>query len=309
MNKTLIIHPEELNKDWIDKIASLGCTGIGIHPAGGAVASETLERLISCFDDKEFTQLLDYACEKGLEIEYEMHAARYLLPEKYYKNNPEYFRMNKSGERVADYNFCVSNEDVLKIVEENALDLAKKLYRSSKKFYFWMDDAKDSFCHCEKCKNLSPSDQQMKVLNRIIKKLRSEISDANIAYLAYFDTLSVPQKEKCEEGIFMEFAPYERDFKRKAEEMNVEDIEILKNMIKFFGKKNSKILEYWYDNSLFSKYTKPPQKLEVNNEFVIEDCEFYKNIGAECISSFACFLGEDYKELYGEPDISAFEFI
>ena len=174
MKKTLIIHPEELSKYWIDKISSLGCSAIGIHPAGGAVASETLERMISCFDDKEFTQLLDYACEKGLEIEYEMHAARYLLPEKYYKNNPEYFRMNKSGERVADYNFCVSNEDALKIVEENALDLAKKLYRSSKKFYFWMDDAKDSFCHCEKCKELSPSDQQLKVLNRIIKKLKSE---------------------------------------------------------------------------------------------------------------------------------------
>lgn len=309
MRKSLIIHPDELSRKWIDRISSLGCTSIGIHPVGGEKSYKSLENLINLFDDINFTKLLDYASDKGIEIEYEMHCARYLMPEKYFDSNPEYFRMNKSGERVMDYNFCVSDEDTMKIVEKNALKLAKKLYKSEKRFYFWLDDAKDSFCHCEKCKRFSPSDQQLMVLNRIIKKIKTEIPEAYISYLAYFDTIYAPEKVEKDDGIFLEYAPYERDFKKKAEEMKEDDKRNLDNLINFFGKKDFKVLEYWYDNSLFSKYTKPPKKLDVNNTLVKEDVKFYKSLGAEYMSSFACFLGDDYEEIYGEADLSEFKNI
>ncbi len=32
---------------------------------------------------------------------------------------------------------------------------------------------------------------------------------------------------------------------------------------------------------------------------------FYKSLGAPYISLFACYLDEDYRALYGVPDISA----
>lgn len=36
------------------------------------------------------------------------------------------------------------------------------------------------------------------------------------------------------------------------------------------------------------------------------DIAFYREKGFEYISSFACFLGEDYEALYGAPDIAPF---
>ena len=80
----------------------------------------------------------------------------------------------------------------------------------------------------------------------------------------------------------------------------------LKKLIDYFGKSDSKILEYWYDNSLFSDYKKPPKQLVTNNKMILKDFEFYKSFGVESISSFACYLGEDYVKLYPKPDFSAF---
>ena len=87
--------------------------------------------------------------------------------------------------------------------------------------------------------------------------------------------------------------------------MNEVEIEKVKRLLTFFGKKNSCVLEYWYDNSYFSGYKKPPKKLKVNNATIKEDLKFYLDLGFEQISSFACFLGEDYVELHKEPDLSA----
>ena len=36
------------------------------------------------------------------------------------------------------------------------------------------------------------------------------------------------------------------------------------------------------------------------------DFEFYRSLGFEDFSSFACYLGEDYEELHGEVDITPF---
>lgn len=308
MKKSLIIHPEELSTKWIDKISELGCDCIGIHPVGGADAYKSLTDMLDLFNDTDFTKNIDYAKSKGLDIEYEMHAARFLLPENIFEKHPEYFRVNKTGERTCDFNFCVSCEDALKIVEQNALKLAKSLYKTCNKLYFWLDDSKDAFCHCEKCKNISPCDQQMIVLNRMIKYIKKQIPDCKMAYLAYYETLDVPSV-KPDDGIFVEFAPYERDFNLSAESMKDEHKVILKKLIEFFGKKDSKILEYWYDNSLFSGYKKPPKELKINNKMLYKDFEFYKSFKVDMISSFACYLGDDYLMLYGEPDLSAFKSI
>lgn len=34
---------------------------------------------------------------------------------------------------------------------------------------------------------------------------------------------------------------------------------------------------------------------------------FYREKGMQYISSFACYFGKDYTDLYGEPDLSAFQ--
>lgn len=305
MIKNILIHPEELNKKWIDRMADGGVKILGIHPHGGAKAVESLHDMLARLETKEYRELIDYAVERGLEIEYEMHAARFLLPAELFDTHPEYFRSMANGERTPNMNFCVSNPDALAIVAKNAAELAKKLYRSRPVFYFWLDDARNVHCKCEKCKNLSPSDQQLIACNAMLEAIRVEIPDAKFAYLAYQDTLEVPENAKPNEGIFLEYAPIEK-YKNEAPERIEIERQMLLKQAEYFSWKDSKALEYWIDNSLFSGWKKPPKKFEPNNAQIKKEVAEYDALGFEIVSTFGCFLGEDYEELYGEPDISGF---
>ena len=305
MVKNILIHPEELNKKWIDRMADGGVKILGIHPHGGARATESLKELVALLETKEYRALIDYAIERGLEIEYEMHAARYLLPAELFDTHPEYFRAMANGERTVNMNFCVSNLDALALVAKNAAELAKKLYRSRPVFYFWLDDAKNVHCKREKCKNLSPSDQQLIAANAMLEAIRKEIPEAKFAYLAYQDTLEVPTNVHPADGVFLEYAPIEK-YKDGGEELIQAERNALIAEAEYFGFKDSKVLEYWLDNSLFSGWKKPPKKFEPNNAQIKKEVAEYADLGFETVATFGCFLGKDYEELYGEADISGF---
>ena len=307
MKTKLIIHPDELNKRWIDRAYENGVSVIGIHCVGNLEAHLNLARDLNLFKSDGFKRDIDYAKSKGIEIEYELHAISHLLPRDLFETHPEYFRVDENGNRVKQANFCASSEEGLEVIANNAVELVKNLYGSSNNYFLWTDDLKGGYCKCEKCKNLSPSDQNLILMNAIIKKLKIVNPNAKIAYLAYYDSLNVPKTVKPEEGVFLEYAPYERDlYKPAIQTLNQEEIAKIKELLKFFGKENSWVLEYWVDNSYFSGYKKPPKELKINAEDIKKDIEFYKNLGFENISSFACFLGEDYSKLYGEPNVCAF---
>jgi hypothetical protein len=66
------------------------------------------------------------------------------------------------------------------------------------------------------------------------------------------------------------------------------------------------VLEYWLDNSLFSKWKKPPQPFSWDPEVMRQDLAYYESLGFEDATVFACYLGSDYEELHGAPDIEAY---
>ncbi len=303
-NTSLLIHPEELSYKWVDRMAAAGVTTLALHPWGGAHAVESITDLLARLTTNDYRDKLDYAAAKGLNIEYEMHAARFLLPAALFEKHPTWFRMNAEGERTADWNCCPSSTEALDYMAEQAASAVQHLYRSTHRYFLWMDDAKDSHCHCEKCKALSPSDQQLIVMNHILRRLQKDDPEARLAYLAYFNCIDAPEKVRPEQGIFLEYAPFERDF-HKPLESDAQSAP-LKALLSFFGKEGARALDYWYDNSLFSKWKKPPQKFAVDAPVLKADVAYYRELGFEEIASFACFLGEDYEELHGEVDISAF---
>jgi len=307
MKKSMLIHPHELSKKWIDKMTMLGVDTLGIHPVGGKDAHDSLVQLLEDVQKPEFRALIDYACDKGLAIAYELHAASFLLPRALFDTHPEYFRMDEDGKRVREYNFCPSNPEAMQIVVSNAVQLAKLLYRSAPQYYFWLDDAKAVGCRCEKCRHLSDSDQQLTILNAILKALQKGDENAKLAYLAYYSTITPPESVKPADGIFAEYAPFERDFKKPLSADNKADTDNIKALLAYFGTKESKVLEYWYDNSLFSKWDPENiQRLCPDNALIRNDIEYYKAFGFEGISTFACYLGADYEKLYGAPDLSGF---
>ena len=218
--------------------------------------------------------------------------------------------MNEEGERTPKLNFCASNEEALDFVAKRAAEAASKLYRSTHRYFFWLDDAHDAFCHCPKCSQYSASDQQMIIMNRMLKEIRKIDPEATLAYLAYFETLTPPEKIKPDEGIFLEYAPIDRDhhtsLAEAGNEKNTSQNQYIKELIQTFGADTAKVLDYWLDNSLFSNWTKPPKPLVADEKVIQADFDYYSDLGFKDISCFACYLGADYVELHGEPDIKAF---
>ena len=255
----------------------------------------------------EFQGLIDYAGSRGLAVEYEFHAMSYLLPRELFDTHPAYFRMNKDGERTPKYNFCVSNADAMQLVAKNAAELAAALYKSTHNYYFWLDDGWGLKCHCPRCRHLSASDQQIIVLNHILREIKKQIPDAQMAYLAYMDTVVPPTYADIEDRIFLEYAPFAK-YTASADkaELIAKEKEMMLPLMRVFDRLPRKVLEYWYDNSLYSRWKKPPQKFVLDRSAMLGDIAEYKKAGFDWISTFACFLGGDYEALHGGVEIIPF---
>ena len=309
MRSSVLIHPGELSPKWIDRLSSCGISALGIHPEGGSRAAESLDRLLDGLRAPAFRALLDTAAAKGLEIEYELHAAGWLLERGLFDAHPEYFRMNAAGERTPDRNLCVSCPDALQRLAARAAGLARQLYRSGSRFYFWMDDDRDAACHCPACRQYSPSEQQLLAVNAMLSEIRKGIPDAQLAYLAYFGCVEPPRRVRPAPGVFLEYAPVEKyvsanDPGRAG--LIRQEAERIPELLACFGSSGAKVLEYWYDNSLFSDWKKPPRRFTPQGEIVRREVRQYRAMGFETISTFGCYLGADYEALYGEPDLTDF---
>ena len=304
--RILLVHPDEFTEKWVNRAASIGIDAIEIHPTGGGTAADSLAGLLKLLEQPEFRARIDRARQMGLEVGYEFHAASWLLPRDLFVLHPEYFRMNEKGERCRETNFCFSNETAMKIAASRAVELANRLYGSLHRYFFWADDVQAGACKCEKCRELSESDQQLRFVNCIVTELRKTIPDAQLCYLAYLGSINPPQKTVPAPGVFLEYAPISRDMKRALAAQDNSQVRPLRGLLELFGKKDARVLEYWFDNSLFSNWKKPPKKFEAQAAVVQNDLAYYRNLGFSEIASFACFLGDDYEKLWGEPNVTSF---
>lgn len=301
----LIIHPNELDEVWLKRFADMELTVLGLHPVGGIHADSSLEKMFDEFDN--LVPLIKKAERMGITVEYEMHTLSYLMPRSLYSEHLDWFRMNEKGQRIPDFNFCVSNSDAVVFLENRATELAKRLPSSNHKYYFWLDDVTGYSCHCEHCRDLSPSDQQLLAVNAIQRGVRRADSLGCVAYLAYMDSKKVPAKVTVEKGVFLEYAPIHRNMNFPINDLNckenVSESEDLEKLLAFFGRDNSKVLEYWTDNSLLSDWKYPPKHFSLNTDVLQADVSYYRRLGFETVTAFACFLGKDYTDLYGQPDL------
>ena len=192
----IIVHPEELDDKWLDDIAKVGINVLGLHPVGGWRAPLTLAEAIERHQTPEFQSLLKRAKEMGVTVEYEAHALRYLLPKTLFEEHPDWFRMDDKGERVSDHNMCATNEAALDYLADSTEKLTRTLDTGSDRFFWWADDVEGgAICHCEKCKELAPSDQLMKITNAMLRGIKRVKKEGKIAFLAYHDALQPPTKK------------------------------------------------------------------------------------------------------------------
>jgi hypothetical protein len=59
------------------------------------------------------------------------------------------------------------------------------------RYYLWIDD-NGQYCHCEKCKEMSASDQAMIIYNHMLNGIKNVDSLGTLSYLAYQNTISAP---------------------------------------------------------------------------------------------------------------------
>ena len=303
------MHPDELGDNWMKRLRSSGIKRFGLHPPGGAKAHETMQTLIDCLP--ELSPRLAELEQCGIAVEHEMHALRWMLPAAMFAEHPAWFRMNEQGERVPDYNLCVSNRDALDYVTVRAAEVARLLPAKSHRYHFWIDDVKRAHCSCPDCRGLSASDQAMRICNAILAGLRLTDPEAKQCYLSYHGTLQAPRKVEPESGIYLEYAPMERDFDRPLadteSEKNRGQTEVLPELFSCFGKADAMACEYWLDNSMYSRWTKPPKYFEFNWDVTRRDLEFYDGLGFAAATTFACYLGPDYEETHGSfPEIGQY---
>lgn len=303
----IVLNPQDLHPAWPQRLQAAKINALGIHPAGGPDARHSLEWALYHRLLPETKRLFHQLNCMGITVEYEAHAMSWLLPRALFQTHPHWFRMNREGARTPDANFCPSQADALFFVEKRAEELARQLDTGSDRYFFWLDDQKDAACHCPACRGLSAGDQQMLIVNAMLRGIRKYNRQASLSYLAYLDAMAGPEKIMPLPGVTLEYAPFLRDLHRPlldpACEKNAAEARSLQRLLKLFGSKGAQALEYWMDCSLYSDWQKPPKKLTLDEAIMQPDCQAYKALGFEAVTSFGCFLGADYDALYGEPPV------
>jgi hypothetical protein len=160
VTRGVVITPEDVTLgDWPDRARRAGLTTIALHPFPSTV--------VGFVRSDAGQQFLKRCRSLGLEVAYELHAMRELLPRDLFPNDSSLFRMDDLGERVGDANLCVHSARALDIAAENAVKVARSLQPTTGRYFFWGDDGQP-WCRCPKCRGLSDSDQALLFENHLI---------------------------------------------------------------------------------------------------------------------------------------------
>ena len=292
----VVLLPEDLSlRDWPQRAKRAGLSTIALH-------HQNSPKAVVDWIGKDEGQRFVEACKTlELQLEYELHAMKELLPRDLFAKNPLFFRQNDQGERTPDCNCCVHSEAGLKIIAENSLRLAAALRPTTHRHFFWGDDGQP-WCYCPKCKELSASEQALVVENQVWRALSQRDPKAQLAHLAYANTLIPPTQVRPEAGVFLEYAPinrrYDIPYSQQAGAKAKEGLYLLDGNLKVFAKETAQVLEYWLDVSRFSHWQRPAEKLPWNKDVFLDDFRTYRNRGIRHITSFAAWVDADYQRRF-----------
>lgn len=117
------------------------------------------------------------------------------------------------GNITLNTNLCYENLSATNLFIKEVVNYAKE-NPDIHYLHIWLADGLNNFCECELCKDKLPSDQYLRLLNRIDEALTRENIDMKLVFLIYFDLLYAPQVEhlKNPDRFVLMFAPITRSF-------------------------------------------------------------------------------------------------
>ena len=306
----IVIHAGDCGDYWAERLEKSGLNVVGVHPAGGVDAHHSLADCIRFVGTPAWSRFAARMERAGIAVEFEMHALSWLLERELFDVHPDWFRMDEHGQRTPQFNCCASSPEALDHIRERAAELAGIFKPDTHKYHFWIDDVASAGCACPRCRSLSASDQAVILYNAIADGVCSVDPAARVSYLAYCETLKLPKEIKPSDRLFLEYAPIGRDHARPLFDpdcpANAAQTDHLPALLDLFGRRGAKALDYWVDNSLFSGWTLPPKKFSLHEEVCRADVRAYHDLGFEAVTSFGCYLGENYRDLWGDADLDAY---
>lgn len=261
-------------EDWIDFAAKMRLNRIAFHYTWPA--RDWYINLLA--------QLLPLLKKRGLEIETGGHFLSSFLPRNVIKTHPDWFRMNKEGDRVNDHNLNPFSAGARNYLASNAEEFLLKM-PDARLFHVWADDIEGGgWSHEPGKQQYTPSDQALLVYNDLIGRVRQKLPHAKLAFLAYHDTVFPPRVEKPAPGIVFFYAPRERCYAHALDDpecsLNQKYTQALEKALPMFNRTDAEVFEYYTDEILFESMTNPPLPAVLS-----KDAQYYHRLGISRLGS------------------------
>ena len=110
-------------------------------------------------------------------------------------------------------NLCYSNPEVVDAFSENVVSYAVR-HPEVDYLHVWLADECNNICECEECQKSTPTDQYIRILNEIDRRLTEKGLNTRIVFLLYQELLWPPKDSVLEhpERFVLMFAPISRSF-------------------------------------------------------------------------------------------------
>ena len=110
-------------------------------------------------------------------------------------------------------NLCYSNETVIEKFSDRVVEYCMQ-HPAISCVHVWLADEFNNICECKACRTQLPTDQYIRILNRIDEKLTGLHLDTKIVFLLYQELLWPPVKEafRNPDRFLLMFAPISRTF-------------------------------------------------------------------------------------------------
>jgi hypothetical protein len=230
--------------------------------------------------------------ERGIEIEVGGHFLSSFLPRKLVRQHPDWFRKNRHGQRVNDFNFNPFSAGALDDLISGAIAYLTQM-PEAKLYHLWPDDIEGGgWTHEAGKEQYTASDQSLLVANALVTQLRKRLAGAHLSFLAYHDTVYPPKIVKPASGIVYFYAPRERCYAHALNDprcpLNLRYSKALENALPTFGAPHAEVFEYYVDEILYENLQPPlPEVLEA-------DAQYYHQLGIPALGALMTNTSEFY---------------
>lgn len=226
--RTLILGNDGLHdewRDWMEFASRNRMNSLFFHDTppsvldrGGATRPATADGIAAdgkgwMFErwDEDGPAIVAEAEKRGLALQFGGHHLPALLKRELFAEHPDWFP-EREGQREQRYNLCPTSPGGIAEVRARARDFFRR-FAGAQVYHLWADDILGGgWCSCAGCAGLTPSDQALLATNVLAEELAAVAPGAEIAHLAYHDTIAPPRTVRPAANVTALYAPRNRNY-------------------------------------------------------------------------------------------------